>query len=274
MTLCIAAVCQQRNHGRIVIATDWKAGSEEFAAENEDKLYWITDDMPVMIAGCISRAVELKNTYAQHLVRVSQQNPSITVQPEDIADLMMRPLAIYRRKRANEYTYEKVKLSYKQFLESVGKNQIPRSVAVKIFAELETLDLDAEIIICLFGGDGTAFVYKVSDEGVELCNNFVAIGTGSRIAEGALYQRKQESRMQVGTTLYHVFEAMKLGAVSPTVGNEHTLNVLRPRNAQETVKDLMLETSNETDKKLGKTFARYGPKKMHGMSLPRKAWLG
>lgn len=274
MTLCIAAVCQERNHDRIVIATDWKAGSEEFAAENEDKLYWITDDIPVMIAGCISRAVELKNTYARYFVWMSQRNPALTVKAESVADIMKRPLAIYRRKRADEYTYDKAKVSFKEFLEAVGKNQIPHAVAVKIFAELEKLDLEAEIIICLFGEDGTAFVYKVSDAGVELCNNFVAIGTGSLIAEGALYQRKQESRMQVGTTLYHVFEAMKLGAISPTVGNEHTLNVLRPRTAQRTVKDLMLETSEQTDKKLNKTFAKYGPKKIRGMSLPREAWYG
>jgi hypothetical protein len=77
--------------------------------------------------------------------------------------------------------------------------------------------------------------------------------------------------MQVGTTLYHVFEAMKLGAISPTVGNEHTLNVLRPKSAQGTVRDLMLETSKETNKKLDRTFAKYGPKKIRGMSLPRKA---
>jgi len=271
MTLCIAAVCQERNHDRIVIATDWKAGSEEFAAENEDKLYWITDDIPVMIAGCISRAVELKNTYAQHFVRMSQQTPVVAVRAENLADIMKRPLAIYRRKRADEYTHDKTKLSFKQFLEAVGKNQIPPTVAVRIFAELEKLELEAEIIICLFGEDGTAFVYKASDAGVELCNNFVAVGTGSLIAEGALYQRRQDSRMQVGTTLYHVFEAMKLGAISPTVGNEHTLNVLRPKSAQGTVRDLMLETSKETNKKLDRTFAKYGPKKIRGMSLPRKA---
>jgi hypothetical protein len=76
--------------------------------------------------------------------------------------------------------------------------------------------------------------------------------------------------MPVGTTLYHVSEAMKLGAIAPTVGTEHTLSVLRPSNTSESVKDRMLETSWRTEAKLDRTFAK--SREMRGMSLPRHAW--
>ena len=70
--------------------------------------------------------------------------------------------------------------------------------------------------------------------------------------------------MRVGTTLYNLYEAMKLGSISPTVGSEHTLNVLR--------KPRMMEPSAATDRKLERTFKDYGPKPMRGMTLPRHAF--
>jgi len=67
MSLCIAAACQDRGKSRVVIATDWKASAGIAAAEIQDKLYWIGDYMPVLIAGTITRAIELKDTYKQYL---------------------------------------------------------------------------------------------------------------------------------------------------------------------------------------------------------------
>jgi 20S proteasome alpha/beta subunit len=270
MTLCIAAVCQEQRSERIVIGTDWKAGTDIAAAENEDKLYWITDNIAVMIAGTITRAVDLKNTYSQYFSSLTEQPPKITA--PNISDTLREPLTIYLEKRADEYTQSKIKLSYEKFLEAVGKKQIPKAVATEIFSELGKLELEAELIICLYTDDGAARVYRVDDSGLALCNNFVAIGSGSTIAEGALYQRKQESRMRVGTTLYNVYEAMKLGSISPTVGSEHTLSVLRRPRKGETVMSGMVDPSESTNRLLARTFKNYGPKPMRGMSLPKHAF--
>jgi len=274
MTLCIASVCQDRERDRIVIATDWKAGTDIAAAENEYKLYWINDNNAVMIAGTVTRAVDLKNTYAQYFLWMLRQVPPIGIKAENISDTLRRPLAMYHKKLADEYCYRTMKLSYKAFLDAVGKKQFPKSIATDTFSEIAKLELDSQLILCMFADDGTAFVYKVDDSGLELCNNFVAIGSGAIIAEGALYQRKQDFRMSVGTTLYNVYEAMELGSISPTVGEQHTLNLLRPpRMARdETVKNTMVDTTKATDAKLAKTFKSFGPRKMKGMSLPKNAF--
>lgn len=271
MTLCIAAVCQDRGRDRIVIATDWKAGNDMAAAENEDKLYWITDNMPVMIAGTVTRAVDLKNTYAQWFMEHAEP---ATIRVEKISDNLREPLAEFRRKLADEHLTCKFQLSHQGFLEAVGKRQIPESIASEAFSDLGKLDIESELIMCFFSNEGTAFVYKVDDHGLELCNNFAAIGSGSIIAEGALYQREQDYRDTVGTTLYNVYEAMKLGSISPTVGEEHTLNLLKaPSKKGETVKSTMADTSTATDRLLEKKFRKHGPKPMRGMSLPKGAFV-
>lgn len=268
MTLCIAAVCQRDR--RIVIATDWKAGTDEAAAENEDKLYWVTDSISVMIAGVISRAVELKDTYRQLFAWMNQQIPPVIATSDNISDMLKRGMANYRRKRADEYTHNKLALSHKAFLEAVGKSQVPRSVAVETFAEIAKLELECELIITFFDRDKNAFAYKVNDCGIELCNNFAAIGTGSTIAEATLYQRKQEARMRIATTVYNVFEAMELGSISPTVGAEHTINILRaPNTKSETVRSTMTEPTSDAYTVLEEAFKTFGPKKLKGLSLPR-----
>ena len=65
MTLCVAAACQERGKPRIVIVTDWRAEGYSAGADIQDKLYWITGDIPVLIAETITRAIELKDTYKQ-----------------------------------------------------------------------------------------------------------------------------------------------------------------------------------------------------------------
>lgn len=47
MTLCVAAACQDRGKSRVIIGTDWKASIEIATADIQDKLYWVTDNVPV-----------------------------------------------------------------------------------------------------------------------------------------------------------------------------------------------------------------------------------
>lgn len=87
MTLCIAAACQDRGRPRLVIGTDWKVASGIATAEIQDKLFWITDNIPVLIAGTISRAVELKDTYRQYFQTLALQ----IIPGNDLIDHIKRP---------------------------------------------------------------------------------------------------------------------------------------------------------------------------------------
>jgi hypothetical protein len=76
MTLCIAAICQDRGKPRIVVGTDWKASTGEASAENQDKLRWVTDDIPMLLAGTVSRAIELQAVYRQFFDGISKADPA------------------------------------------------------------------------------------------------------------------------------------------------------------------------------------------------------
>lgn len=266
MTLCIAAACQEHGNPRIVVGTDWKAGIEIAAAENQEKFYWITENMAVMIAGDVARAIELKDAYRQYFQAITEMNPVVRITSLNIGDLVKKPIQSYMFKRADEHVVRKFGLDYNSFLDSVGQSRIPNPTAVGTFGEIARLDFGCELILVTFV-EGNAYIYKVTHL-VEPCDNFAAIGSGCLIAEGALYQRKHESSAPLGPTVYRVFEAMKLGSVAPTVGTEHTINVLYPPRKDETVQSQMADLKDSTLDFLERKFRDFGPRPFRRMKLP------
>lgn len=266
MTLCIAASCQDRRKPRVVIATDWKVSIQSATAEIQDKLYWIDDNTPALIAGTISRAVELKDTYRNHFERLGKRKSS--PKASNLPDMMKRPVGIYKQKLANEYVSLRLGLTYREFLEAVGKNQIPGAVSADIFDEISRISLQCQLIIVVFVGRDP-YIYRIDDDGnSHSCDNFAAIGSGSLIAEGVLYQREQESKMTLGRTLYHVFEAMKLGSIASDVGKEHTINIFYPPGEKQ--KDVAGDCLSEKAKAfLERKFDNLGPRKFSNMPLPK-----
>lgn len=271
MTLCIAAICQDHGKPRIVVGTDWKATTGEASAENQDKLRWVTDNMPMLLAGTVSRAIELRAVYRQFFNSISKRTPPIVPDEKNIGDLVRKPAAIFKAKLSNEYVSLRFGLSYKDFREAVGKGQVPRSVATETYADIKNIDLGCSIILPFFVGKD-AYIFRVGSDGsVEECDNFAAIGSGTPIAEGVLFQREQEDDMTLGRTVYHVYEAMKLGSIASDVGEEHTIDVLYPPG--EKGKELTGERLTEkAERFLQRKFSKLGPKQFANMPLPPKFW--
>jgi 20S proteasome alpha/beta subunit len=271
MTLCIAAICQDRGKSRIVVATDWKASIVEASAENQDKLRWVSDNIPMLLAGTVSRAIELQATYKQFFASLGERTPPLMPDDKNIGDLVRKPVAIFKAKLTNEYVSLNLGLPYKDFRESVGKGEIPDSVATDTYAEIKNIDLGCSVILPFFLKND-AYIFRVGlNGGVEECDNFAAIGSGAPIAEGILFQREQEDNMTLGRTTYHLYEAMKLGSIASDVGQEHTLDVLYPpgEKGEEIVGERLTE---KAERFLQRKFKRLGPKKFANMPLPPKFW--
>jgi len=271
MTLCIAAACQDRSKHRIVIGTDWKVGSEVATAEIQDKLYWINDDIPVLIAGTVHRAVDLRDTIRDYLDHLKARKAELELMTSyQITDLIRRPVAIFKRKLAHEHVSLKLGIGYKEFRKAVGQNQIPPAIAYETMQEVASIQFSCWVIIPFFW-DQQPLIYKIDTLGtVELCENFAAIGTGATIAESVLYQRNHQANDPLGPCVYHVFEAMKLGSIASDVGQEHTIDVLYPPGEKR--KDMVGETLTESAKKfLDRRFKVLGPKPFKRMRLPENA---
>jgi 20S proteasome alpha/beta subunit len=255
-----------------VIGTDWKVGTETATAEIQDKLYWVNDNLPVLIAGTIHRAVELRDTirnYFDHLKAKKQEVESMT--PYQMTDLIKRPVAIFKQKLADEHISLKFGMGYKDFRKAIGQNQIPSPIGNETLQEVSNLQFGCWIILPFFW-ERQPRIYKIDCLGtVELCENFAAIGTGATVAESVLYQRKHEASDPLGPSVYHVFEAMKLGAIASDVGQEHTIDVLYPPGERK--KDLTGDCLTDGAKKfLERKFRQFGPKAFERLALPKKAF--
>lgn len=233
MTLCVAAACQDRGKPRIVIATDWRAETGNAGGDIQDKLFWINDRIGVLVAGTVSRAVELRNTYKQYFAKLENEQKA---KPEkdreliteaNVLDVFKFPLVVFKNKLANEYIGIKYGMTYDAFLGAISRKEIPESIAEKEINNIGRIDPDCSLII-LFFLEKTPYILKVVDGELESCENFAAIGSGEDIANSVLFQREHESDSTLSKTIYRVYECMKLGAIAPGVGEEFTLDVLYP----------------------------------------------
>jgi hypothetical protein len=81
----------------------------------------------------------------------------------------------------------------------------------------------------MFDSERVPRILKVDSDGtLEIVESFAAIGSGSPVAESVLFQREHVDDDVLGASLYHVYEAMKLGSIAPGVGKDFTINVLYP----------------------------------------------
>jgi 20S proteasome alpha/beta subunit len=234
MTLCVAAACEDRKKPRIVIATDWRAETSVASGDIQDKLYWIGDNIAVLVAGTVSRAIELRDTYKQYFSQREKreaQKPESEKEPvsaSNLIDIFKNPLVIFKNKLANEYIGLKYGMTYKAFLSAIAKKEIPESVAEQDLAEIKRIGFDCCLIILLFL-DKRPWILRVDDDGsLESCESFAVIGSGEDIANGVLFQRELEGDDPLGRAIYCVYEAMKLGSIAPGVGEFFTLDVLYP----------------------------------------------
>jgi 20S proteasome alpha/beta subunit len=269
--LSVAAACQDAGKPRIVIATDRKVGTAAAGSEAEDELYWINDNVPLLIAGTIHRAVDLRDTITDYLDQYYQDNPEPgSVTEYQITNLLKRPVALFKRQLAEEHISLKFGLGYDEFKACVRSQQIDALVANQTMQEISNIQFGCWLILPFFW-EGKPKIYRIDSFGtVELCQHFAAIGTGATIAESVLYQRKHESQTPLGPSVYHVFEATKLGSIVLGNGQGHTLDVLYPPGEKK--KDLTGETLTKAAKRfLEGEFDKLGPKPFETLRLPENA---
>jgi hypothetical protein len=257
MTLCIAATCYQGAKPKIVISSDWKMESEIAGAEIQDKLYWIRDDWPVLVAGTFTRAFQLKETYRSYIDRNQDRLQSMF--RSEFMDFLRQPLIIYKHQLADEFIGARLGIRYENFL--VNRSWFPETTYTELLTAVRRLLLECQLLMPMFLFDDP-YIWRVSNETLEYCDNFAAIGSGMDIAEASLCQRKQDENTSLAKTIYHVFEAGKLATLSgvPGVGKEHTISVLYPPDEKNAL--VIKEVSSKGYKLLEEKYKEFGPKRV------------
>ena len=229
MTLCIAAAClDHKKRDRVVIGTDWMATGEIAAgADIQDKLYWVNDDIAVLVSGVVTRAVELRDAYRFELESMKAKKEKLT--HRNNRRFIKAGPRLLKKDIADEAVTFATGLSYTEFRKAVKDGQIPPAVATGMFRAVEQKDLECEVIIVAFV-EKDPYIFQVERSGhVEERDNFALIGEGTYVAEAMLYYRKHESTDPLSIALYHVWEALYISSRRVgTVSRTHSIDILIP----------------------------------------------
>lgn len=273
MTLCIAAICEQKRgkgkQSRIVIATDWRGENPMAGAETTDKLYWIYQGCPTLIAGNVSRAIELKDTYRQCFVPLLLANPTAPMMVDNAFDAVKSVLPVYKRKRAEEYIGTTLGINYETFLQN--REKLGDETFRALIRDVGKIEQEGQLLICTFvpirpgEPDLVPLLFRVEDWEVTQCDNFATIGSGGPVADAILFHRSHDERESLVTTLYSVFEATKFGSIAPGVGEHFTITVLYPPNKDGEI--VTRDLSSKGTQYLEEKFREFGPKTVKKLKL-------
>lgn len=230
MTLCVAAACQdEKGRNRVVIGTDWMATGEiEAGADIQDKLYWINDDIAVLVSGVVTRAVELRDAYRIALADMKDRGENLTF--KNIRKFIKAGPRLLKKDIADEVVVFATGLDdFATFRKAFKNGEIPASVATGVFQAIESKDLECEVIIVAFVGK-EPYIFIVERNGhVEERDNFALIGEGTYVAEAALYFRKHESSDPLAVAIYNVWEALYMASRRVgTVSKTHSIDIIIP----------------------------------------------
>lgn len=229
MTLCIAASCVDEKDNRcIVVASDWKAEVGEYTgAEIQNKLYWLwSNSWPVLVSGTASDAQDLIATF-----RSSFNRKQIT--EANARDRITEALLLHKKKFTDEYVRAVTNVSFDYFRDN--KEKIDPVLWSRVWNNIGKIKADCRLILCSFAA-GVPLMFQVDANFAAMPEerlvvpeeNFLAIGTGSVIANSMLCFRGQNEDMSLNETVYNVFEAMRFAhqASAPGVGKAHAFSYL------------------------------------------------
>ena len=245
MTLCIAAACQDhKGRDRVVIGTDWMGTGEISAgADIQDKLYWVNDDIAVLVSGVVTRAVELRDAYRVALATIKGQGEKLTFR--NIRKFIKTGPRLLKKDIADEVVMFATGLDYEGFRRAVKNGEVTAAVANGVFRAIEQKDLECEVIVVAFV-DKAPYIFQVERSGhVEERDNFALIGEGTYVAEAILYFRKHESTDSSAVALYNVWEALYMASRRVgTVSKTHSIDILIPPGERSTHVDVYALTNS------------------------------
>jgi hypothetical protein len=114
-------------------------------ADIQDKLYWVNDDIAVLISGLVTRAVELRDAYRSELDLMKSKGTKLN--HRNIRRFIKAGPRLLKKDIAEEVVVFATGLSYVEFRRAIKTGEITRDVANGVFRAIEAKDLECEVII-------------------------------------------------------------------------------------------------------------------------------
>jgi hypothetical protein len=247
----MAAKAREKGEDRIVFCVDTMASTPVTKVEDEIKFDFAPGNpaLFMLLAGDLSNARELIGIYKRYVKELNPDDPG----NRDMCELLRPPLLEYQSRRIEEYVVKNYGISYAQF----------RKERRELHADVCYNDEDAvELIICAFDKSKNARLFHVENMKLREQSDYACIGIGSNAAYYSLASRKQRRTMQVGLTLYHLWEAKKFGELSPTVSKSTIAGKMSGTDPNDF--NLVMPPGPES---LDRLYGQYGPQDVPN-SLP------
>lgn len=255
MTLCVAANCRDKGRPMTVIAADLTVEGVTSTAEIENKVHWVGDrPYPTLISGSGSRAEELLD----HMTRCGNEAKGKVKTRGEFLTICRETMRRHKHSLADEYISAKLGISYDKLLGSLHSS-LPAETYRGIMNDVGRMKLGCDVIVVFFEWEhGEPMIVRMNDEGeLEICSNFAAIGSGVYIAESALFHREHTEDSSLADTLYRVYEAMRLGAHAPGVGEKFHMYVTYSAKKRPAI---WKSVGTEYRAKLKEEFGKWGPR--------------
>lgn len=264
MTLCIAAACRDFRKGVltseydsdqcVVFSTDRRIeGPNKLAAHDEAiKISVLSGRWFALYAGTVWHAQALLSLY-KALVRANNDE----LFDDEIADVLYGPFTQFRTRLANIYCWQKLAMSYEQYVE-ILKVQ-PQAFRDDLAVELEAQVADASLLLIGIVNHRLRIFECSADCGIRDVEDFGIIGSGYYTAESILYQRKQTPLSSLAHTVYAVYEAHKTaGGFVPGVSEKFEIGAISYDSETD---GLVMHPLNYDGRMfLDDQYKRYGPK--------------
>lgn len=265
MTLCIAATCinnltrRRRNDvPSIVICADMLVSASGYSSETEFKRVEIGPYV-ALFSGTTSEARELLSSYSDFLAANPLEGDPLSA-ANRLAQLR-QPLENYKWHKLDHLVRMRLGMGYTEFLER--GDQIDSQVRTPILADLWALTVEVELLLASIvpGPDAyeRSFIFRLTNQDLEVRKNFAAIGEGTAAAEQSLHRREQSELSLLTDTLYHVYEAKRMAELAPSIGKHTSLAVIEPDDEGE-VSWKIRAISHEAKEYLESRFLELGPK--------------
>jgi 20S proteasome alpha/beta subunit len=269
MTLCIAARCMEAATLKscVVIAHDRRIETSVAGAEIGFKFESLPRFWKALIAGPVNQAKELIEIFRVYL----NENE---INPDSALEQLRIPVRTLRRRLADSLTHRRVSLSYEEFLE-MGKEKLSPEVYSQLAFDISQQSIEAELILIgAMDADFSIFLCQAGE--ITTCQDFAVIGSGSMVAEPILYQRELSAATDLPRALYVVYEAKRLGEISPGVGRETWMQVgsiddtvLNEKTGRYEIEDVTWRWVDDARlEMIEKAFKQFGPKPIKGLQLP------
>jgi hypothetical protein len=227
VTLCIAAKTfdsygKELMEPSVVTCCDHLIETPTAKADIGSKCWMVSPDWEVMMAGTFPLAVELVHIYEQHL-KNSTDDGTATIEKLRV------PIDIFRKRAAQRFTQSRYAVSREEFMEN-GRawfgEQLFREALLDMRSYVEQEEKQVQLLLVGNDGEGFLAIYKYSCGELWECDGFAAIGSGETIAEAALYLRGIVETHPLAYVAYAVYEAKRLGEITPGVGRLTTMSVV------------------------------------------------